>query len=248
MTAMTLPVPGGHLMRRDWLVSMVLHGALLGGVFWLAAVPVPQVQRLDVALRWAAPEPVPQDPPQVEPIPVAPPPMQVPRVRPIEPQRPKVQAPKPRPQAPAEVFDSAPLQSEPAVALPTAPVAPAAAPVQAAPEAVASTPPAPRAPTVADDQAYQQWRTRLEQALLQSKRYPTGARRMGQTGTVVVHLRIAADGSLLHCMLHHSSGFKVLDQAAEQLVRSVAQSLGAQVPPGRSADLRIPIVYELTES
>jgi TonB family protein len=46
---------------------------------------------------------------------------------------------------------------------------------------------------------------------------------MGQTGTVVVHLRVGADGGLQHCMLHHSSGFKVLDHAAEQLVRSVAR-------------------------
>lgn len=248
MNAMAFPLSGGRMMRRDWLISMALHGVLLAGAFWLAAAPAPPVQRLDIALRWAAPEPTPPAPPQVEPDPVAPQPQPTPRVRPIEPPRPRVQAPSPEHQAPAEVLDSAPLQSAPTVALPAAPVAPAAAPVQAAPEAVAPTPSAPRAPTVADDQAYQQWRTRLEQALLQSKRYPTGARRMGQTGTVVVHLRIAADGSLLHCMLHHSSGFKVLDQAAEQLVRSVAQSLGAQVPPGRSADLRIPIVYELTES
>jgi len=59
---------------------------------------------------------------------------------------------------------------------------------------------------------------------------------------------VGADGSLQHCMLHHSSGFKVLDHAAEQLVRSVAQALAAQMAPGRAADLRIPIVYELTES
>lgn len=82
----------------------------------------------------------------------------------------------------------------------------------------------------------------------QGKRYPASARRMGQSGTVVVHLRVGADGSLQHCMLHHSSGFKALDHAAEQLVRSVAQALAAQMAPGRAIDLRIPIVYELTES
>lgn len=275
LISMTLALSGGRMMRRDWLASMALHGALLAGAFWLVAVPVPQVQRLDVALRWADPEPappVPPAPPQVEPTPVvepnpvmepnpvAPPPKQARRVRPVKSQRPRVQAPRPGSQAPAEVFESAPLQSAPAVALPASPVVPAApaAPVAAAApaathvkapsEAVVPAHPAPLAPAVADDHAYQLWRTRLEQALLQSKRYPAGARRMGQTGTVVVLLRIAADGSLLHCMLHRSSGFKVLDQAAEQLVRGVAQSLEAQAPPGRSADLRIPIVYELTES
>lgn len=246
MSTMALSLSGGRLVGRDWLVSMALHGALLGGAFWLAAVPASPVQRLDVALRWAAPEPEPA-PPQVEPVPVVPPPQPAPKVRPAEPPRPKVQAPPPEPQAAAEVFDSAPLQSAPAVPLPAAPQA------TAVPEAVAPARPAPPAPASAvaapaDDQSYQQWRSRLEQALHQGKRYPASARRMGQTGTVVVHLRVGADGSLQHCMLHHSSGFKVLDHAAEQLVRSVAQSLAAQMPPGRAADLRIPIVYELTES
>lgn len=243
MSAMDLPLSEGRLVGRDWLVSMALHGALLGGAFWLAAVPASPVQRLDVALRWAAPEPEPAP----LPVPVVPPPQPAPKVRPAEPPRPKAPAPSPEPQAPAEVFDSAPLQSAPAVPLPSAPQA------TAAPEVVAPARPAPPAPASAvaaptDDQSYQQWRNRLEQALQQGKRYPASARRMGQTGTVVVHLRIGADGSLLHCMLHHSSGFKVLDHAAEQLVRSVAQSLAAQMPPGRAADLRIPIVYELTES
>ena len=244
MSTMALPLSGGHMVRRDWLTSMVLHGALWGGAFWLATVPAPQVQPLDVALRWAAPEPEPA-PPQVEPVPVVPQPQPAPKVRSAEPPRPKVQAPQPEPQAPAEVFASAPLPSAPAVALPVAHQ------VTAAPEAAAPARPAPPAPAVAapaDDQSYQQWRNRLEQSLQQGKRYPASARRMGQTGTVVIHLRIGADGSLLHCLLHHSSGFTVLDQAAEQLVRSVAQSLGAQVPPGRAADLRIPIVYALTES
>lgn len=243
MSAMDLPLSEGRLVGRDWLVSMALHGALLGGAFWLAAVPASPVQRLDVALRWAAPEPEPAP----LPVPVVPPPQPAPKVRPAEPPRPKAPAPSPEPQAPAEVFDSAPLQSAPAVPLPSAPQA------TAAPEVVAPARPAPPAPASAvaaptDDQSYQQWRNRLEQALQQGKRYPASARRMGQTGTVVVHLRVGADGSLQHCMLHHSSGFKVLDHAAEQLVRSVAQSLAAQMPPGRAADLRIPIVYELTES
>jgi protein TonB len=150
-----------------------------------------------------------------------------------------VQAPQPQAQ---------PLQTEPTVATP----ANAAAPAEPSPPVAAAVPAAPPSavapPAPQDEQGYQQWRARLEQALQQGKRYPASARRMGQSGTVVVHLRIAADGSLLHCVLHHSSGFKALDLAAEQLVRSVAQALAAQMAPGRAADLRIPIVYELTES
>lgn len=254
MNAIALPLSGAPLLQRDWLASVLLHGALLGGALWLAAGAVPPTQRLEVVLGWAAPEPVPPPPQPATAPPPAPPPLPSPRLRPAEPPRPKAAPP---PQAPAKVFDSAPLQSAPAVALPQASVTPAApaapvvaavAPAPPAPEVVVPTHSAPVASAVVDDHRYQQWRTRLEQTLLQSKRYPSAARRMGQSGTVVVHLRMAADGSLLHCRLHDSSGFKVLDQAAEQLVRSVAQSIGVQEPPGRATDLRIPIVYELTES
>jgi len=146
-----------------------------------------------------------------------------------------VQAPQPQ---------TEPLRSEPTVATPAATAAAAEAPRTAA----AAPPGAAAPPAPVDDQSYQQWRAQLEQALQQGKRYPASARRMGQTGTVVVHLRVGADGSLQHCTLHHSSGFKALDQAAEQLVRSTAQALAAQMAPGRAADLRIPIVYALTES
>ena len=49
-----------------------------------------------------------------------------------------------------------------------------------------------------------------------------------------------------------AAGYEVVvantDYDAEQLVRSVAQALAAQMAPGRAIDLRIPIVYELTES
>jgi TonB family protein len=48
--------------------------------------------------------------------------------------------------------------------------------------------------------------------------------------------------------LAKSSGFKALDSAAEQLVRKVVQELAGQLTPGRATELRIPVVYELTES
>ncbi len=157
--SMALPLSGGRMMRRDWLASMALHGALLGGAFWLVAVPVPQVQRLDVALRWAAPEPVPPTPPQVEPTPPAPPrveptslapqPKQAPRVRPVKAQRPRVQASTPKPRAAAQVFESAPLQSAPALALPVTPATPAAAATPSVPAAAAELAAVPAAPAIA---------------------------------------------------------------------------------------------------
>lgn len=233
-----------RMAPRDWAVSAVLHACLLGAALWWGLEQAPAVERLEVAVRWAAPPPPAPVPPQVAPEPPAPQPAPAPRQRAVAAPR-----PTPAPQAPVQAPQpqAEPLRSEPSVATP---VATAAA---EAPRAVAAVaPPAPPSvaapPAPQNDQDYQQWRAQLEQALQQGKRYPASARRMGQSGTVVVHLRVGADGSLQHCMLHHSSGFKALDHAAEQLVRSVAQALAAQMAPGRAIDLRIPIVYELTES
>lgn len=246
MNAPTMTATGAptRMSPRDWAVSALLHASLLGAALWWGLEQAPAVERLEVAVRWAAPPPPAPVPPQVAPEPPAPQPAPAPRQRAVAAPR-----PTPAPQAPVQAPQpqAEPLRSEPSVATP---VATAAA---EAPRAVAAVaPPAPPSvaapPASQNDQDYQQWRAQLEQALQQGKRYPASARRMGQSGTVVVHLRVGADGSLQHCMLHHSSGFKALDHAAEQLVRSVAQALAAQMAPGRAIDLRIPIVYELTES
>lgn len=246
MNAPTMTATGAptRMSPRDWAVSALLHASLLGAALWWGLEQAPAVERLEVAVRWAAPPPPAPVPPQVAPEPPAPQPAPAPRQRAVA-----APLPTPAPQAPVQAPQpqAEPLRSEPSVATP---VATAAA---EAPRAVAAVaPPAPPSvaapPAPQNDQDYQQWRAQLEQALQQGKRYPASARRMGQSGTVVVHLRVGADGSLQHCMLHHSSGFKALDHAAEQLVRSVAQALAAQMAPGRAIDLRIPIVYELTES
>ncbi|WP_084690499.1 energy transducer TonB [Comamonas granuli] len=246
MSAPTLTMSApARMAARDWGPSLLLHAGLLGLALWWGLEQAPAVERLEVAVRWAAPPaPAPQ-PPQVAPAPPAPQPAPAPRPRAVAAPRPTPvpQVPVQAPQPQAE-----PLRSESTVATPVAAAAAAEAPRAVAAVAPPAPPSAAAPPAPQDDQSYQQWRARLEQALQQGKRYPASARRMGQSGTVVVHLRVGADGSLQHCTLHHSSGFKALDHAAEQLVRSVAQALAAQMAPGRAADLRIPIVYELTES
>lgn len=234
-----------RMAPRDWAVSAALHACLLGAALWWGLEQAPAVQRLEVAVRWAAPPAPAPLPSQVVPESPAPQPAPAPRQRAVAAPR-----PTPAPQAPVQAPQpqAEPLRSEPTVATPVATATPAEAPRAVAAVAPPAPPSVAAPPAPQNDQDYQQWRAQLEQALQQGKRYPASARRMGQSGTVVVHLRVGADGSLQHCMLHHSSGFKALDHAAEQLVRSVAQALAAQMAPGRAIDLRIPIVYELTES
>lgn len=229
-----------RVATRDWLASVGAHAILAAGVFGMAStVVLPEIQRLDISLRSIEPI-APMAHQAAERVPQAP-----------HDPRPVVQAP--RRQAPQLRADSSATQSvEAAPPVPGAsPLpAPSTQPVEQAAALVSEqTRSATRAGAAAPDpHAYQQWRARLEQALQQHKRYPVQARRMGQSGTVLVQLKLAADGELLLCAVAESSGFRSLDQAAEHLVRAVAQSMQAHHAPGQMAELRIPIVYELTES
>lgn len=224
-----------RVASRDWLTSIGAHAILAAGVFGMAStVVLPEIQRLDISLRSIEPMP-PMAHPAIERVPQEP--------RPVV-QAPRRQTPQPRTDSPvtqsAEAAPPVPTAS-PLPAPPARPVEQAAAPVSEQTRSAARA-------AAPDPHAYQQWRARLEQALQQHKRYPVQARRMGQSGTVLVQLKLAADGELLLCAVAESSGFRSLDQAAEHLVRAVAQSMQAHHAPGQVAELRIPIVYELTES
>lgn len=253
--------PMGAAMQRDWLLSLGLHAALWGGALALSAwLPSgePPLQRLEVALAW---EPAAPPAPAAVAAPTPPPaaPVPVPVLQRREPQT------KPAGAHPQPALVSRPPAPEPLAVAPdsrflTNASEKIAASAHSAGEnahfdansagagqtvAAAQSNVAP--PPAGDERTYQQWRALLGQLLEQHKRYPSSARRMGQSGVVVLHLRLDAQGVLLDCDVHQSSGFKALDQAAEQLLRTVVTALRVQVQPGRAADLHVPIVYELKE-
>lgn len=161
--------------------------------------------------------------------------------------------PDPRMAEPGEAFTAAVSEPTPAAtpsvpepARPTAAEPPtgdthavlsAASGTDAAPAAAAAALSRQRAPDA--------WRADLEALLAANKRYPRQARRMRQQGVVTVHARFAADGELLRCEVVASSGFRVLDEAALKLVRNAAEQLRSSRAPGRLAEVRVPIAYEL---
>lgn len=252
------------LASRDWLVSLGLHAGVAAVLLWaISGAPAPETKRAPVVLDWHVAVPQPHSTAVAPPKPV----------QTASPAAPKAASAAASPAARQPVQASAPpagkeLYSAPAVTIPVAaaetlaksqgsavstPPAPAAThapPGEEASTAHASTPPAAgtRPPATDDaDADYQRWRHQLMQSLHAYKRFPAAARRMGQAGTVLMHIRFSATGELLHWTLLESSGFKVLDQAAEQLVHSVLKAMKAQHQPGRQAELRIPVVYELTD-
>jgi len=227
------------LAWQDWSGSVLLHAALLLSVLWglnQSNATLPKVTPLDMSIAWEAPRP---------PEPLAPPPPPPPQ---------KTAPPRVQP-APAPVPQTAPVQPSP---LPTTPLLAAdsvvatlvAATKPATPAApVAAAPPTPAAPNpnaLAAQQA--RWHSVLEAALLKHKHYPLVARRMRQEGVVTIEAHFSAHGELLQCVVANGSGFKALDEAALQLVRQAAELVRATHQPGRVAQLRIPIVYELKET
>lgn len=78
-------------------------------------------------------------------------------------------------------------------------------------------------------------RRRIEEA----RTYPEAARRDGIQGTVDLRFRIAADGTIEAVNILRSSGFRILDEAAEQTIRRAAPY------PPVSGWIRLPLAYRL---
>jgi protein TonB len=64
------------------------------------------------------------------------------------------------------------------------------------------------------------YRASVRQTLEQKKIYPPLARRLGQTGTVVLKFKLGKDGSLLSAELAEACPYPVLNEAAKNLVSS----------------------------
>ncbi|MDT4844411.1 hypothetical protein FQZ97_783670 [compost metagenome] len=237
------PTVSHRLHWHDWGRSVVLHGGLVAALAWgmvNSPAPVSPSTRLDMAIQWEAEQP---PEPAVQPPPPAPAP---PEVKP----RPSARVqPAPQPPAPPVTPAIQPYPDAVATAadtvIPAAPVATVNTESRAATPAVVAPAP-PSANQLAAQQA--RWEGLLEAALLKHKQYPMVARRMGQEGLVTVEAHFSAQGELLDCFVASGSGFKALDEAALQLVRQAADLVRATHQPGRVAQLRIPIAYELKES
>jgi protein TonB len=191
-----------------------------------AAAPQPQLESTTEPMTAAA-EPEPEPPPPPEPEIAALDPAFIPEPEPPPPlvfEPPKPLPPKPSPPKPA-----ANPRPAPAVAA-TAPPAPA----------VSAPSPAPAAPR--HDPSYID---RLAAAVERERDYPLHSRRQGHQGRVVIHLVIAASGTLLAAHVVTGSGLETLDLAALGMVRR------ARLPPltpglgAESATFTIPIVFAI---
>jgi protein TonB len=92
-------------------------------------------------------------------------------------------------------------------------------------------------------------RAQLRRALVPHFTYPLLARRRGWEGTVKVGVRIEADGTLTRLHLVETSHHAVLNQAAVESLRRIAQlpEAGTWLGGGH-VDLVLPIEYRLTDT
>lgn len=251
---------------KDWLGSAGIHALILAAVAWIgtsSTVIDDWVQVLDMPIAWAK-----QDAPQTTALPEPEAPSQAaalsPAVQTVLPtpkraatprrlsERPKLPSAKqPAPRTPAEPESSS-------IASATSPstgthAADAALSSGLANAGASSDAGEANGSGAADGKGQARgagtadWRSLLGTMLRKYKRYPTSARRMRQEGRVLVQASFSAGGEVLSCSVAEGSGFDVLDQAAVQLVRTAAAAANAEKSPGRSMQLRIPIVYELKD-
>jgi len=186
---------------------------------------------VEVTLVAAAPEPVaveepPTPPPVVVPSPAPPPPTEVapqpppPETKPKEPD--PLPSPKPEPPplvALREILAPPPppvlVQTPAPVSPPPAPPAQAVPPTSSPPVLARAVAPAAPAPAPDDSVRLSEPNYRKRARLI----YPAEARRRGQSGVVVLSLRIDARGKPERVEVKESSGHWLLDEAAINMAR-----------------------------
>lgn len=225
------PTTGLHW--SDWSFSVLLHGGLaLLYLLWVQeTLSTTLTPPADIAITWAAPTPQPVTPP---PPPEPPPP---PRQK-VTPRTPVPSTS--RPVAPPTVSAASAVEMPSAAPEPPQATTPAPAPTVAPP-----APPEPARPAASTAAA--DWNQFLQAYMRKHKTYPMSARRMRQQGTVVVEASFSDSGEVLLCTIASGSGFTSLDQAALALVQSAAAATRTTIQPGKSQQLRIPVVYELQD-
>jgi periplasmic protein TonB len=183
----------------------------------------------------APPEPAPEPPHEVPPPPIEPPPP----ARPAEPPPARVAEPSPSPEPTAE--PTRPLGIDGAL------LADDSVPSELPPiEQALATPPPPPAPPVAEVDL-SGYRDGLHRTLLEARRYPMLARRLGLEGEAQVRIRVRGDGSLGgEPELLRSTGHDVLDDEVIRLAKAVAPfpPLPDGYPDGE-AEFLIPVAFQL---
>jgi protein TonB len=242
-----------HALEYAIAASLALHALALG---YLPAPPSGRAIAASPPLE-ARLEPV---PPVTAP--EAPPPP--PRVAETKPSPPEVtrsaprRKPRPKHRAARKLVATKPAPVPEAVARPAPEPEVAAAPPPQPRPAVAAAPPAPAAtspaaearavPPVDLSRLRDDYRKSLHDAAERYKRYPRFARDNGWEGRVVVRVAIGADGAIASMRVTQGSGYALLDQEAQEIIRSAMPV--TPIPAGLRGTafaVDIPVIFRLRD-
>lgn len=217
---------------RSWGISVLLHGAALGGLLVVLHGPKlmdargEELPSIAIQLASLPPPPPPPPPPPAPPPPVVEQPLPVIESRAPEPlpePDPPPPPPKPkRPPPPQKV--EAPPPPKPVEAPPQpvqqamVPVVPSPAPAQPSVQPAAIAAP-PAAAAAGNPNAEQDYLARLSMALERYKNYPHRALLRKLEGVPQLRFTLDRDGRVVSFALHRSSGIEMLDEAALDMIK-----------------------------
>ncbi|MFW5712724.1 MAG: TonB family protein [Spirochaetota bacterium] len=108
----------------------------------------------------------------------------------------------------------------------------------------ASRPPARRSTADRAEVEQQEFTVYLQQLIEEKRRYPRAARRRNIEGAVEFSVHVSREGALAELTLNSSSGSRILDKAAEDLLERV---FPVDYPLQENVRTTIRIIYKLTE-
>ncbi len=258
--------------RVGFLVTLALHGALLGLLLWFwqkPSVPTPPEAGVPITLSMFAPAPTPTPPSEATPEPSpepSPKPLPEPAPEPlpvVQPVTQPAESPKIAQPKPEKIRPAAPKHTEPKTH--PKPTRSAAQPSEAPPASAASTPPAPepsiKAPAApaapapapepvpiheAKQDLLSAYQAALAAAIEREKFYPPLARRLNLEGVVEVGFTVQADGRIVNIHLLTPAPSAVLERGAIEAIARVGQFTPIPAKLGiNSMNLTISLVYKL---
>ena len=111
----------------------------------------------------------------------------------------------------------------------------------------AKTAAAPTAGEKAQNEARKRYELTISQWIAKHKVYPAGALLLGQHGKVVIRLRIDRAGNVKYSAIEQSSGFKLIDRAALDMVARAnpVPAVPSDYPPGNLLEFLVPASFDL---
>jgi periplasmic protein TonB len=105
---------------------------------------------------------------------------------------------------------------------------------------------APKPPAVDTTTIENRYLSVIYRSIDKRKIYPRIAKRLGQSGVVKVRFTVQADGSIVNISLAQSSGFSLLDSAAEKILTELAKTDPIPKALGKARlTITVPVSYLL---